>query len=92
MLRWVCRDHQFAQLRMGNTARRAQFVQQRFSAHAQRRDVRPGRVIKPGVNHLTIARTHALTDVAFALNHDGLAPRLRQRTPDRQTHGTGTDH
>src|SRR5947209_6577928 len=54
--------HELAAIAMGHAVARAQRIQQFLAAHAQPRLERPRRVVEPRVDHLAVARAHALPD------------------------------
>ena len=84
-------DDQLAALAMRHAVRGAELVHQPAAARTVIGAQRPGRVIHAAVDHLAVARRHAVADALGRLGDDDLMALERRRARDRKPHHAGAD-
>jgi hypothetical protein len=88
----VGRDDQLADLAVRHAVARAERVQLAPALHAVLRALRGGRIIHAGVDHLAVARGHAIADAAGRFRDDHLMAGKRSLTRDREPDHAGADN
>ena len=71
-------------LRCGDAVRGAEFVEHAAAARAVQRALRAGRIIHAAMDHLAVARGHAIADAAGRFRDDHLVAGKRRRARDRE--------
>jgi hypothetical protein len=91
-LRRIGRHDQLAAIVVGDAVRSAEFVEHAPSARRMAGAQRAGRIINAAMDHLAVARGHAVADAASRLGDDHVVAAQRRRACDREPDHSGANN